>query len=854
MDYNLHLGNSLEVLKTLPDNSVDAIVTDPPYELGFMGKKWDASGIAYNVELWSECLRVLKPGGHLLAFGGTRTYHRMACAIEDAGFEVRDMLEWIYACLSEDTEILTKNGWERLYKTNDKKENNIYNESEEILIYDVENNLYKWEKPERWNKYNIQQDTLYRIRSDNTDQIVTGNHRCLVEREGKLIFIQAKECSKMEYVPYLSNDFYSIQERQPSLLLKLLQWESPFKSFSGESQDKSSEMDGGKEAESKARDVRREKQSLERWVNLLQEKGQICRPINKICEMSSGVYQYVQKRWLCNGTQIKSSNRDKQTIEKGGVCPPYKSRCNRQSPRELDAIQNKCGTQEIRTRTKYKTTLATIEPIVYSGNVFCPTTSTGAFVARRNGKIFITGNSGFPKSLDVGKAYDKLQGNEREHLGTTIRSTHKDGTIYQWAGGKDTGICHNPKGSSPYEGLGTALKPAHEPICMARKPLSEKTIVENFIKHGTGAIEIDGCRIPTNDTYHASGMSSLGVMHDDNWEPKQVTTEMHTQGRFPANVLCSDDALNDGVMTKSGGNRNSKGATILFTGLGDTGQERAFPANEGSKSRYFDIDAWGEKHGLLQYPKASKKDRNEGCEGQWLNSLELIFYNKNLNVEFSVIGDDIWVNADQNQNQDLSGGLSLLKDTLEGIVQSQNGKECNTALYGSNTTELFPKAIKYITSMGISKIIELKTLNYYLPLTIKESIQDVIKTNQESGLNLAENVGLVTLLKHLFIKDEMGFPLGVKVVANKMQHSTKLNEELKIKSNTHSTVKPTHLMAYLVRLVSREGQTVLDPFMGSGTTGKACMLQGRNFVGIELNEEYLQIAEARIKHAKETKN
>ena len=90
-------GNSLEVLKTLEDNSVDSIVTDPPYELGFMGKKWDSTGIAYNVELWKECLRVLKPGGHLLAFGGTRTYHRMACAIEDAGFEIRDCIQWLHS-------------------------------------------------------------------------------------------------------------------------------------------------------------------------------------------------------------------------------------------------------------------------------------------------------------------------------------------------------------------------------------------------------------------------------------------------------------------------------------------------------------------------------------------------------------------------------------------------------------------------------------------------------------------------------------------------------------------------------------------------------------------------------------
>ena len=93
---NVFLGSNLDVLPTLPDNSVDSIVTDPPYELGFMGKKWDSSGIAYNVQLWQECLRVLKPGGHLLAFGGTRTFHRMAVAIEDAGFEVRDSIAWLY--------------------------------------------------------------------------------------------------------------------------------------------------------------------------------------------------------------------------------------------------------------------------------------------------------------------------------------------------------------------------------------------------------------------------------------------------------------------------------------------------------------------------------------------------------------------------------------------------------------------------------------------------------------------------------------------------------------------------------------------------------------------------------------
>lgn len=123
-----HLGDCITSMRAMPDASVDSIVTDPPYELtaskrtkpapfvegspysrhrvgvngdnkpvgGFMGHEWDGSGIAFSVEMWAEALRVLKPGGHLLAFSGSRTYHRMVCAIEDAGFEIRDQIQWIF--------------------------------------------------------------------------------------------------------------------------------------------------------------------------------------------------------------------------------------------------------------------------------------------------------------------------------------------------------------------------------------------------------------------------------------------------------------------------------------------------------------------------------------------------------------------------------------------------------------------------------------------------------------------------------------------------------------------------------------------------------------------------------------
>ena len=121
----IYCWDCLEVMKDIPDSSVDSIVTDPPYELGFMGKSWDNTGIANNPEMWKECLRVLKPWGHLLAFSGTRTYHRMACAIEDAGFEVRDMIEWVYGSgfpksLNVEKQLLKEAETQLSLQTNDK--------------------------------------------------------------------------------------------------------------------------------------------------------------------------------------------------------------------------------------------------------------------------------------------------------------------------------------------------------------------------------------------------------------------------------------------------------------------------------------------------------------------------------------------------------------------------------------------------------------------------------------------------------------------------------------------------------------------------------------------------------------
>lgn len=94
MEYKLILGDCLDKLKDIEDNSIDSIVTDSPYGISFMGKNWDYD--VPSVEIWKECFRVLKPGGHILSFSSPRTYHRMAVNVEDAGFEIRDQIMWVY--------------------------------------------------------------------------------------------------------------------------------------------------------------------------------------------------------------------------------------------------------------------------------------------------------------------------------------------------------------------------------------------------------------------------------------------------------------------------------------------------------------------------------------------------------------------------------------------------------------------------------------------------------------------------------------------------------------------------------------------------------------------------------------
>jgi len=564
-------GDCIEEMKKLPDNSVDAIITDPPYGLEFMGKNWDkfkeGKNIAggntgkdtpyarskptpafyqlqnedmlnfqkFNLNWAKECLRVLKPGGYLLSFGGSRTYHRMASGIEDAGFEIRDCIMWLYA-----------SGFP--------KSLNVMKQIEKV--YKCGNTTIE---------HNDKQDSKHNLRP-----------------------LQETNLQKT----------INIENKQREVLFKKLQEQGLQGTMYGEESKEGNE--DGKES------------CMEGRSNIFQNKGKLQRC--EICKMPKEISCYVQKGWLYYGTQINNGTTPKENIGQNRSDTSHRPQSREQQDRESYAICEQCRTQII-----------------------------------------------------------------REH-----------------------------------EGIGTALKPAHEPIVVARKPLSEKNVALNVLKWGTGGINIDACRI---------GIEG-GSINDKKPNYKNQVygkgmggcrTISNNTGRFPANIILDEEAgkiLDEQTVGKVG---NGHWAKTKVTGFGEFGN---------GKSEYFGVGEKDKSKGgasrFFYCAKASKKERNMGCEDM---------------------------------------------EEKEGCFN-----------------------------------------------TMVTQTEEAIKNRGRNPEN-----------------------------------------QNKLMKNNHPTVKSLKLMEYLIKLVSREGAVVLDPFLGSGTTAVACVKLNRKFIGIEKEEDYIKIAKARIKPFMEQK-
>ena len=593
-EYKLYEGNMLDTLEVIEPNSIDSIITDPPYELNFMNKGWDNSGVAFKKETWQKCYEVLKSGGYLLAFGGSRTFHRIACAIEDAGFEIRDTIMWLYGCLSEDTEVLTKNGFKQFHKITS---------SDMIRVYDIENGIYKWEKPQRWNVYKTEQDTCFRIKSDSTDQLVSRNHRCLIERDGKLVFEYAENLGKMERVPILSYDIPYVQESDGNILFTDLLWQNE-----GLVKEIFSEWEGKEKPEEIS--LWGNKLIMERWCDLSQEKRELCLSKYKVCEVPERIYNDGEKRWLCDGASSISGTGNSTTFIKDGSYSSYQSQCRGQQIGKSDVVCDKSRPQELREWKTYQTTLATVTKEEYSGIIYCPTVSTGCFVARRNGKVFITGNSGFPKSLNIGLAIDKKNGVESAVVGNA--KSGLSSRAYQSEETTTAGNYDIKEAQNEWKGWGTALKPSYEPIIVARKPV-ENTVVDNVLKYGVGGINIDECRVGNEERFNQS--ATIGKDGIYNWN---TTTNINDEykgqvvnGRFPANTILTYDETDFKEVCggfpytsskESMPNKEYSNTDSVVNFVGTPFKSGYLYEDNGSASRYF------------YCAKASKKDRDDGLE------------------------------------------------------------------------------------------------------------------------------------------------------------------------------------------------------------------------------------------------
>ena len=554
--YNLYHGNCLDILKTLQDNSIDSIVTDPPYGLSFMGKTWDYD--VPSVDIWIECLRVLKPGGHLLAFAGTRTQHRMAINIEDAGFEIRDMIAWVYST-----------GFPKSHNFGCKC-------SRDALPYSHEKAIQSKQATEC---------KMPPLRDSNVSPSLD-----IGEGRGEVL------------QPCLSQSGASIEGRE---------------------QLSTSKVRGGESSMEGRRDLLAETRELQ---------------ADQVCPVSGGVSAYGSEGRLHNGASSDNG------ADNGAVPIEDRSRASCEPP---PAGQ--------------------------------PTGESGVIPKQRGAQ-------------EGGVEADQV--------------CAKCGKLTKW------------------QGWGTALKPAMEPITVARKPLIG-TVAKNVLAHGTGALNIDGCRVAAEDggrplrevaslrdDVQYNGNSLVGRVDGTLASSKAVG--FTNTGRWPANIIHdgSDEVL--GVFPSAPGqqgdllshDKSRQSQNGIFGAMGPAKNHKRREEQDKSAARFF------------YCAKASKADRDEGLED----------FQKEVGVFFQT-----------------GNGASGKPSSIE---QSRG-----------------PRAPR---------------------------------------------------------------------------------------ANNHPTVKPTDLMRYLCRLVTPPGGLVLDPFMGSGSTGKAAILEGFQFIGIELDNAYMAVAQERIAKAYES--
>lgn len=790
--YKIYNGDMLDMLQVIEPESIDAIVCDPPYELGFMNKSWDSTGIAFKKETWQNCFEVLKPGGYLLAFGGSRTYHRIACAIEDAGFEIRDCVMYLYGCYSSDTQVLTNQGWKYFYELN---------KTEKVLQWDKDNDKLSWIKPLNYFEYNID-DELILLQNRHTEQLITKNHKvvCDIKKDhkqyhNKYDYIEAQKILKSDFVklPLASYYYGSLHYKYAYIIGWFLTdaWihkDGKAVCFSQSKKDKlvklKNELERLKEKGlcKYSEYIRKSKKENQQEEHSFYVTGKIANYL---------INEFPNREFKEEFIELDKESKDK--LLEGLIDGDGSSRENSYSHtfwskkdfrnNILSAMLTTMGYRNyisyseghkgVVFNTKHQTTEIQYkhkkENVKYSGKVYCLQTETGAFVVRRKGKPFISGNSGFPKSMDIAKQIDKKGGNDySKQFAIDLKKARESKNLTMKY--CDDKYCNGSTNWSWYEGRKDGCRvPDYQTYLEIIKEFPELEKYKELIKEAER--EVVGKKEYTNDK---------NVMNISNYNGERV----HLDITIPSTNLakqwqgwgtCLKPAYEPIIVAR----KPFKGSVvdnIIKYRVGGLNIDECRIENTNADN--YDLEK-------RQVSKAVGSNN----DGWFLDKM------RNYSVKHGVVDNGRFP-------------ANVITDGSEEVAKGM-----------PNTTS--------------TPIAEESAMRYFY--SAKAS-----KKDRDEGLDAFQDKTFHSVLNQ---KNGSGDRLdGAKTP---------------IRKNIHPTCKPTELMQYLVRLVSPKGATILDPFMGSGSTGKAVMFENRErdanykFIGIELTDEYLPIAQARIEYARD---
>lgn len=713
MKVTLHEGDNRESLRRLIDSGVrvHSVVTDPPYGLvsvqkrfgkegsapartekndgsfarlsgGFMGKQWDGTGIERDPEFWKLIYDILLPGGYVFAFSGSRTGHWQACAMEMAGFIMHPMHGWVFGCMDPETECLTRRGWLRYTDVLP---------SDEVLQWDSEVDLLSWVVPQHIHEYDFD-GKMIQIKNRHTHQVLTPNHRVYAKirrhsRHPKPTTYEVIESRFLDSRPgnwQVDLPMASFLEGSQNFDVELAYivgwwltdaWAHKDANAVCFSQSKPATLAKLRDALSKwnpseyIKKAKKETHADEHMFYLSGPLADLLRRdfperkltwdmLNWSIEARRALYEGMmdgdgsrnkpgKNNYPSHAEAFWSKDQDRRDVFLA-LALSIGIRCYEDPVKGVVYVNQKTRTTQVQGKQR-------ADRLPYKGKVWCLTVPTGAFVVRRSGRPFITGNSGFPKAHAADKAIDKMLGVQGKYNG--VKPGHEDfkgrgkSSVQSLKGtmGGDGGFARpwmdddeavdryhsayvpgSPE-AAQWEGwaYGTqAQKPALEPIYLGQKPFSEKTGAANLLKHGVGAVNIDGCRVPTNPAVDDPRLGGNGSwktdkaaqnVYEGGYAGEQISSS--SLGRHPANLILDGSHEVVAMFPESKGQQGDvRGTEPSRTGdenantYGEYGRIATPKRNDsGSAARFFHQFALADDEiacqPLFYNPKAGKADR-----------------------------------------------------------------------------------------------------------------------------------------------------------------------------------------------------------------------------------------------------